>query len=104
MTDKLQASLSTSYKPMRITSMDEREAVMDFRYAKITPSAMIAAQMRRTSGASGVSDRRRYRKRAARRRPLERENRRAGPGGHHRKSRHSPRSTLRCMNFTAPER
>jgi hypothetical protein len=49
MTDEWQASLSTTYKPMRITSMDEREAVMDFRYAKIAPSAMIAAHMRRAS-------------------------------------------------------
>ena len=88
MTDKLQESLSTSYKPMRITNMDEREAVMDFRYAKITTSAMIAAQMRRTSGASGVSDRRRYRKRAARRRPLERENPRAAPHRDPRMTRH----------------
>ena len=98
MTDKLQASLSTSYKPMRITSMDEREVVMDFRYAKIAPSAMIAAQMRRISGRAAFptdADT----KRVARRRPLERENRRAGPGRHH-----SPRSPLRCMNFTAPER
>ena len=55
MTDKLQATLSTSYKPMRITSMDEREVVMDFRYAKIAPSAMIAAQMRRISGRAASS-------------------------------------------------
>jgi hypothetical protein len=104
MTDKLQASLSTSYKPMRITSMDEREAVMDFRYAKIAPSAMIAAQMRRTSGASGVSDRRRYRKRVARRRLLERENRRAAPHRDPRVTRHPPCRILRNMNFTAADR